>query len=167
VAFLLCPALARAQAERFSAGGSAGIELSPDSTGGSWELQGLFGVGGTVRAHRLACLDARLGLGTADEGSETTRVSETRLRVDLRAALCPSVHRAVTFVVGIGPALGVSLLRARVGDRETSYEAFDLGGSLDGGVLLRISPIFLRADLELALLTRLAFGTFLAAGVAL
>lgn len=170
LASLLLPAAAGARPvrpERWSAGASVGVEAEPDSIGDGLEATALYGAAGTVRFHRFACLDARFGIGGSEDGSETTRVGETRLRFDLRAALCRAVHRAVTFVVGIGPALGLSMLDVRVEDQAVARTAVDLGGSFDGGVLLRIPPIVLRVDLEIVLLSRLALGMFFSAGVAL
>lgn len=170
LAGLLVPTAAGARPvrpERWSAGASIGVEAEPDSIGDGLEATPLYGVAGTVRFHRFACLDSRFGIGASEDGSETTRVAETRLRFDLRAALCRAVHRAVTFVVGIGPALGLSLLGVRVEDQTVARTGVDLGGSFDGGVLLRIPPIVLRVDLELVLLARLALGMFFSAGVAL
>ncbi|MBI2894742.1 MAG: hypothetical protein HYY06_14400 [Deltaproteobacteria bacterium] len=168
---LLLPAIAGARQvdpERWSAGPSVGVELESDSIGAGLESTPLYGVAGTLRLHRLACVDAHVGIGgSVEDGSETTRAGETRLRFDLRGALCVAVSGAATFVVGLGPALGLSMLDVRVGDREVSTTGVDIGGSLDGGVLFRFNPIVVRLDLEMAILSRLTLGMFFSAGVAL
>lgn len=154
-------------AESWSFAAGVGVEALPDSVGDGLEPLALFGVSGTVRVRPSACLDARFGGGGTDDGSDTTRVAETRLRFDLRAAFCPALDRAVTLLFGAGPALGLSLLEARVREARTSYSAFDVGLTADAAVLLRLGPMVLRMDLEAGWLARLLLGAYVAAGVAL
>lgn len=153
--------------ETWSLVASAGLEALPDSAGRTYSVLGLFGLAGTVRLSRGACVDVRFGAGATDDGSETTRVSETRLRLDLRPAFCPAVLRAVTFVLAAGPAAALSLHEARVRDGRIAYSAFDVGIMADAGVLFRIGPVALRIDADAGVLRRFTFGFFLAAGVAL
>jgi outer membrane protein with beta-barrel domain len=157
----------RFEAERWSAAAAIGVEALPDSAGEGLAATVLYGAVGTVRLHRLVCVEARFGAGGGEDGSETTRVEETRLRFDLRAALCPAVNRFLTVVVGLGPAIGTSLYRAQLDDQKKSYSAFDLGLSLDAGALVRLGPGLVRFDLEAGVVRRIALGAFAAFGVAI
>lgn len=153
-------------AESWSVSASAGVEASPDSVGRGLEPLGLFGLSGTLRVAGPSCLDMRFGVGATDDGSETTRVSETRLRFDARPAFCPALDRAVTLVLGAGPAVALSLHEARVRDGRTRYSAFDVGVAADAAVLFRLGPVALRLDLETGVIRRFMLGAFVAAGVA-
>lgn len=153
-------------AESWSVVAGAGFEAMPDSVGRGLEPLGLFGLSGTLRAARSSCLDLRFGAGGTDDGSRTTRVSETRLRFDARPSFCPALHPAVTLVLGAGPAVALSLHEARVRDGRTRYSAFDVGLTADAGAMLRLGPIAIRFDAEIGVIRRLVLGTFVAAGVA-
>jgi hypothetical protein len=153
-------------AESWSVGASAGFEAMPDSVGRGLEPLGLFGLTGTLRVAQASCLDLRFGAGGTDDGSDTTRVSETRLRFDARPSFCPALHRAVTLVLGAGPAVALSLHEARVRDERARYSAFDVGLTADAGALLRLGPAVIRFDAEIGVIRRLVLGTFVAAGVA-
>ena len=155
------------RAERWSVVAVGGVEALPDSAGAGLDALALAGLAGTVRTSPWTCLDVRFGLGATDAGSDTTRVSETRLRLDVRWAYCRALHRFFTLVLGAGPAAALSLQEARVREQRVRYSAFDLGASADAGGLLRLGPIVLRVDAEVGLLGRLVLGAFVGVGVAL
>jgi hypothetical protein len=164
------PAIAIAvpvRGESWTLGASAGFEASPDSAGEGLEALGLFGISGTARFSESTCLDVRLGLGATEDGSELVSVSETRVRLDVRPAFCPALHRAVTLLFAVGPAAGLSLHEARVGTRGQSYSAFDFGVVGDVGVLLRAGPVLFRFDVEGGVLRRFVFGLYAAVGAAI
>ncbi len=154
-------------AESWSVSASVGVEAIPDSVGRGLEPLGLFGLSGTLRVAGPSCLDVRFGVGGTDDGSKTVQVSETRLRVDARPAFCPALDRAVTLVLGAGPAVALSLHEARVRDTRRRYSAFDVGLAADAAVLFRLGPVALRLDLETGVIRRFVVGAFVAAGVAL
>jgi hypothetical protein len=154
-------------AEAWSVAASAGIEAMPDSVGGGLDPLFLFGLSGTLRLVGPSCLDVRFGFGSSDDGSETTQVSETRLRFDARPAFCPALHRAVTLVFGAGPAVALGLHEAKVRDDETRYSAFDVGLTGDAAALLRVGPVVFRFDFEAGVIRRFILGTYFAIGVAL
>ena len=160
-------AAAAVPAESFSVALSAGLEAMPDSIGAGFEPLGLFGLSGTIRVARTACLDARFGAGATEDGSDTTRVSETRLRLDVRSGFCPALHQAITLFVGAGPATALSLHQARVRDSSARYSAFDLGLTAAAAVLFRLGPFLIRLDGEAGVLRRFLFGFFLGLGVAI
>ena len=153
--------------ERWSVVLGGGLEAVPDSVGAGLSPLGQLGLGGTVRVSRWTCFDVRFTAGATEDGSDTTRVSETRLRLDARPAYCPALDRLFTAVLGVGPATQLSLHEARVRDQRTRYSAFDVGLVADAGGMLRLGPFVLRCDLEVGVLRRLVLGAFAALGVAL
>lgn len=157
----------RVRAESWSAVAGAGFEAIPDSVGNGLSPLGLFGFAGTIRVTPMVCVDARWGIGATEDGSDTVRVSETRIRLDARPAFCPALHSAFTLVLAAGPAAGLSLHEARVGDGRQSYSALDVGFVADAAALLRVGPIVFRFDVDGGVLRRLLLGMYLAVGVAL